>query len=54
MKRIAVLIGLLFIVVLMGIVPGCSCSNDTSSNPGSQGSSGTEGKAQALVFSTPT
>lgn len=53
MKRIAVLIGILFIVVLVGVIPGCSCNEDTSTTSDASGSD-MGAKAQVLVFSTPT
>jgi len=52
MKRIALVMGLLLVVVLGALAAGCG-SGESTPPPNGTDSGGT-GKAQALVFTTPT
>jgi hypothetical protein len=54
MRKTLLALSLLVVLVLAGLVPGCSCNNDSSAVTDGTGGGGTAGVAQALVFTTPT
>jgi hypothetical protein len=53
-KRPLLVVGVLCLIVLAGVMTGCGSSNETSTPPDDNGGVVTTGKAQALVFTTPT
>jgi hypothetical protein len=54
MKRALLVMSLLGVVFIAGLLPGCSNNSGSSTPPDGSGGVITTGKAQALVFTTPT